>query len=75
MSIKDGKYYLPDAYVKTGYSGFDPNIPVSTLWLFISAYMNTNILYRDVAAVAVVAAAAALALLLLRRLKLKPVCL
>ncbi|GAB5590720.1 hypothetical protein Unana1_05620 [Umbelopsis nana] len=23
----DGKYYLPDAYVKTGYSGFDPNIP------------------------------------------------
>ncbi|KAG2171602.1 hypothetical protein INT43_008328, partial [Umbelopsis isabellina] len=23
----DGKYYLPDAYVKTGYSSFDPNIP------------------------------------------------
>ncbi|KAJ2959750.1 hypothetical protein NQZ79_g4858 [Umbelopsis isabellina] len=23
----DGKYYLPDAYVKTGYSGFDPSIP------------------------------------------------
>ncbi|CAO3673651.1 unnamed protein product [Umbelopsis ramanniana] len=23
----DGKYYLPDAYVKTGYSGFDPKIP------------------------------------------------
>jgi hypothetical protein len=37
--------------------------------------MNTNILYRDVAAVVVVAAAAALVLLLLRRLKLKLVCL
>ncbi|KAH8552404.1 hypothetical protein BGW37DRAFT_466288 [Umbelopsis sp. PMI_123] len=23
----DGSYYLPDAYVKTGYSSFDPNIP------------------------------------------------
>ncbi|KAF7728211.1 hypothetical protein EC973_006492 [Apophysomyces ossiformis] len=23
----DGKYYLPDAYIKTGYSGFNPNIP------------------------------------------------
>lgn len=28
LALLDGKYYLPDAYVKTGYSSFDPNIPV-----------------------------------------------
>lgn len=25
----DGTYYFPDYYVKTGYSGLDPNLPVS----------------------------------------------
>jgi hypothetical protein len=28
----DGTYYFPDYYVKTGYSGLDPNLPVSGGW-------------------------------------------
>lgn len=56
----DGKYYLPDAYVKTGYSGFDPNIPVSDLRTLSKAFSVRAKSFlcenRDVAPEALVAA-------------------
>jgi hypothetical protein len=46
-NTQDGSYYLPDAYVKTGYSSFDPNIPVcymTSCILCISGQSGQNLI-------------------------------
>lgn len=72
MIYTDGTYYLPDYYVKTGYSGLDPNLPVRTN---IAAVEYCVLLTTKLTRLAIIPAAVAVAqeLTLLPRPKPKTV--